>query len=147
MHASMKGSVDAASFASLWGPRLVRFFFLLSVSQGAAETLTLETLSELLRSRAFSSSALVRLAASKANSLPVVSEQEHDPIARAVASLPRRQGCVIALSRGMGLTIDQIAEAMRISVAEAKRVFTDGLLQLHQLLATSKQRLESARES
>ncbi len=146
MHASKQGSVDAASFASLWGPRLVRFFFLLSVRQGVAEALTLETLSELLRSRAFSTSALVRLAASKASALPVVAEQENDPVARAVASLPRRQGCVVALSRGMGLTIDQTAEAMRISVAEAKGVFADGLLQLHQLLIDEK-RLESARES
>lgn len=147
MHASKKGSVDAASFTSVWGPRLVRFFFLLCANQAIAEALTFETLSEQIRSRSFSNEALVRLAADKATSLPVVAEQEHDPVARAVASLPKQQGCVIALYRGIGLPIDQIAQAVRITTAEAKRVFADGLLQLHQLLAADTQRLESSRES
>jgi hypothetical protein len=135
MHASKKDSVDAASLASLWGPRLLRFYLLLGANQELAESLAIETLAEIVRTgRGTRPVVLVRLALMKAAALPTASLSGEDRIACAVASLPRTQGVVVALVRGMGLDITDVAEATRMGIPEAKRLFTDALVELHRLL-------------
>jgi DNA-directed RNA polymerase specialized sigma24 family protein len=54
----------------------------------------------------------------------------------------------VALVRGMGLSIDEVAEAMRKSVSESKRLFADGILELHHLLFSEQgMKLESSSET
>jgi DNA-directed RNA polymerase specialized sigma24 family protein len=139
MYASKKDSVDATSLASLWGPRLLRFYYLLCANQALAESLAIETLSEIIRAGRWTKPAvLVRLALTKAVALPCGSPSGEDRIAWAIASLPRSQGFVVALVRGMGLEIGDVAEATQTSVSESKRRFADGVVELHRLLFSNQ---------
>jgi hypothetical protein len=139
MYASKKDAVDVTSLATLWGPRLLRFYYLLFANQALAESLAIETLAEIVRKGRWTTPIpLVRLALTKAVKLPIGSPSGEDRIACAVASLPRRQGFAVALIRGMGLEISDVAEATRMSISEAKGLFTDGVVELHRLLFRDK---------
>jgi hypothetical protein len=72
MHAFKKDATNLDSLAALWGPRLVRFYFFVSADKSVAEASAIETLAEVIRSRRLNldSSAVVRLAAVKAATLP-----------------------------------------------------------------------------
>ena len=71
MHAPKKGAVDTASLASLWGPRLLRFYYLLCANQVLAESLAIETIAEIVRAGRWTTPVLlVRLALTKAMTLP-----------------------------------------------------------------------------
>lgn len=139
MHASKKVAVDETSLATLWGPRLLHFYYLLCASKPVAESLAIETLAGIVRTgRRTTSVELVRFALTKAALLPQGDPPVEDRIAWAVASLPRHQGFVVALIRGMGLEIGDVAEASGTSVAESKRLFTDGVFELHRLLFSNQ---------
>ena len=146
MHAPETGSVDAVTFASVWGPRLLRFYFLLCANRKIAEAVTFRTLSEIIRSRRTAAMEISRLAVETARYMPADGTKAYDAIARAVSSLPKGQGCVIALSYGMDLALGEIAEATQTSLVETKRLFTDGVARLHQLLFVNEQRLATFRQ-
>jgi hypothetical protein len=142
MYASKKVAVDATSLASLWGLRLLRFYYLLCANQALAESLAIETLTEIVRSGRWTKPAvLVRLALAKGAALPCGSPSGEDRIACAIASLPRAQGFVVALVRGMGLEIGDVAEATHTSISESKRLFADGLVELHQMLFSEQDKV------
>lgn len=149
MYASNSAPVDAASLATLWSPRLVRFYFLLCANQSVAESLTIETLAEMVRSQRTTAHpvALARLALTKAAAVRTT-RMDDARIARAVASLPPSQRYPVALVRGMGLSIDEVAQTTRTSVSESKRLFADGLREFHRLLFSEQEmKLESSSET
>lgn len=149
MYASKNGATDTASLACLWGPRLVRFYFYICADQALAESSAIETLAEVVRSRRLANGpeAIVHLAVSKATTLPH-NGADGDPIAKALSSLPAGQRLAIALARGMGVGIDDLARAMRMSASESKRLLADGLLEVHRLLVKDQDiKLEKTSES
>ena len=149
MCASKHGATDMSSLASLWGPRLVRFYFYVCADQALAESFAIETLAAVIRSRRLQRSAdvIVRLAVEKSIALPH-NGANLDRIAQALASLPARQRIAVALFRGMGVGVDQLAKAMATSGSESKRLLTDGLLELHRLLVKEQDvKLENISES
>lgn len=135
MYASKHGAAEVTSLAALWGPRLVRFYFYICGDQALAESSAIETVAEAIRSRKLNQSAdaIVRLAVVKCITL-LHNGSSSDQIARALASLPVRQRIAIALIRGMGLAIEELAEATDTTITESKRTLADGLLELHRLL-------------
>lgn len=137
MHVPENGPFEIA-FASDWGSRLVAFYFLLCANRSLAEELAIKTLSEVVRSKTLNVDAVARQAMAKAAFLPIDIEKEDDVIARGVALLPQPQNCILALSRGLGLSMDQIAKATQITSSEAKRRFADGLMQLGKFLRDAR---------
>ena len=137
MHALENGPIETA-FASDWGSRLVAFYFLLCANQSLAEELAIETLSEVVRSKTLNVDAVARQAMVKAASMPANTEKEDDVIALGVELLPQPQNFILALSRGLGLSLDQIAKATQITSAQAKQQFADGLIQLGKFLRDAR---------
>ena len=149
MRSSRTGALDAVVLQSVWGPRLMRFFYLLCADQTLAETLAIDTLRETIEAHRKRPQAhdVIQAAVAKAAELIRNTPAANDPLAKAVASLPRSQGCAIALVRGMGLNMHELAGALEISVPQAKRLFADSLLALHAVLFSQEQsELECSRE-
>jgi hypothetical protein len=137
MQASNVGALDVTSFARIWSPRLMRFYYLLCANQRFAESFTIETLVEIAKADRWKTPwAVARLGLAKATSITVSSATDDDRVACVVASMPRKQGCVIALVRGMGLSVAEVAEVTRVSISEARRVLAEALLELHRSLRT-----------
>lgn len=149
MYASGNGAAEVASLATVWGPRLVRFYFYICADHALAESTAIETFAEAIRSRKVNQSAdaIVRLALVKCTTLPH-NGSNSDRIARALASLPATERIAIALVRGMGLSIEELAKATATTTSESKRLLNDGLLELHRLLVRDQDvKLEKTSES
>ena len=124
---------------SYWAPRLLRFFCLYVGNQTLAESLTIEELTEgeCLRDRRSAGGlpvALIRRAINLAVQAPEASTLLDDPVVQAVNSLPLARRVVIALFRGLGLSLAEVADVTDSSLAETKRVCADGLLAIHRFL-------------
>ena len=148
MYASRYGAAEVASLATMWGPRLVRFYFYICADHALAESSAIETFGEAIRSKKVNQSAdaIVRLAVVKCTTLPHNSSSS-DRIAPALTSLPVTQRIAIAFVRGMGLGIEELAKATGTTTSESKRLLTNGLLELHRLLVENQDvRLEKTSE-
>ena len=149
MYASEHGAAEVASLAALWGPRLVRFYFYICADQALAESSAIETVAEAIRSRKLNQTAdaIVHLAVVKCMTLPHYGSSS-DRIARALTSLPATQRIAIALVKGMGVGIEELAEATGTTTSESRRLLADGLLELHRLLVKDQDtKLENTSES
>jgi DNA-directed RNA polymerase specialized sigma subunit len=124
-----------------WAPPMLRFFQLVVGDQAEAERLTIETLVEgsAQASACLSNGmpgVLVHCAIKKVDTLPETTARQQDAVVRAVKSLPFSQRIVVVLFRGLGLPLQEVATVMGISVRQARRLCADGLLAIHDFLAT-----------
>jgi hypothetical protein len=142
-------ATDIEAFATAWGPRLLAFFCMLGAEQRQAETLALEVLAKTIASGQSQKGAVEigRYAMAKAGSMQCDAEGSDDSLVRAMGRLPRSQSQAIALSRGLGLSMEDCAKATNSSIQQAKRLFFESVLALHkQLLAQHENKLELPRD-
>jgi DNA-directed RNA polymerase specialized sigma24 family protein len=148
MYSSKRSASSEASMYSDWTPRLLRFFQLIVGDPAAAERLTIETLVEgaaQVRVRLSNGmpAVLVHCAIKKADTVPEPTAKIQDALVRAVKSLPFSQRIVVVLFRGLGLPFQEVATVMGISMRQARRLCADGLLAIHDFLATADVKVDS----
>jgi hypothetical protein len=149
MYWPKSGDTDIESFATVWGPRLLAFFCLFGADQQQAQTLALETLAKAVVSGQSQNGAVEigRYAIEKTGSMPWNAARSDELLVRAIGCLPRCQAEAIALSRGLGLGLEDCANVTNTSIQQAKRLFFESVLALHkQLLTQQENKLELPRD-
>lgn len=139
MYSFTRSRINSAVEHSDWDARLLRFFCLLVSNQQLAESLTIETPVEVdglkvTHSRSGLPVAMIHRAIARAIHAPEPKTLPEDPVVQAVRSLPIAQRTVVALFRGLGLSLDEVAEVTHSGLAETNSVCADGLLAIHRFL-------------
>lgn len=132
-------SADANAFSAEWAPKLLRFFYLYTGDQKAAESLTIETLVEQTGGRHLSPSetavALLSCAVAKAASAPASERVSAERVVHAVSSLPPEQKVAIVLFRGLSLDLPVVARILHLELGAVKRLCASALLAIQISLA------------
>ncbi len=135
MYSSKHATADNALLPTEWVPQLLRFFYLLNGDQQSAESLAIDTLAEFVGNRRTRSrTALIRLALRKAETAHCPPNGE-DRVVGACVLLPHTPRVVVALVQGLGLTIEDLPDVTGMGLSESKRLFVEGLFELHRLLS------------
>lgn len=103
------GSPNSEQFLSVWSPRILRFFQLVTGVQELAETLTMETMVQHTRRGATPRDnggvALLQLACGRARLISSSSRHSTDRLVRALAMLSNEQRIVAVLVGALSLNI------------------------------------------
>ena len=134
-----RSAIDFPIVRSDWAQRLLRFICLYVGNHPLAESLTIELLTQAdcLRDRHSACGlpvALIRRAIILAVRAPEASTLLDDRVVQAVKSLPTAQRVIIALFRGLGLSLEEVADVTDSRLAETKRICADALLAIHRFV-------------
>lgn len=140
MFTKRRVTADADHFSWKWSPVLLRFFQLFVGNQSVAETLTIDTLAEHVRTsstRIDDQTVVLLLRRAVMNGIIAPSDPTctKDPLVRATTQLGPMERAAVILHRGLSLGIEKTAEILKVHPSEARRLCVSGLSELNRLLS------------
>ena len=139
MFTKRRVTADADHFSLKWAPVLLRFFQLFVGNQSVAETLTIDTLAEYVRTastRIDDQTGVLLLRRAVMNGIIAPSDPTcTDPLVRATTQLGPMERAAVVLHRGLSFGIEKTAEILKVHPSEGRRLCVSGLSELSRLLS------------